>query len=128
MSSKAIPAGNDWSMHPSINQPNRKFKNEYDLKEELGKGGFGTVKKCILKYNKKEFAVKSNNDPDKKKSMVEEAQICIALCTPHGHQNIVNIFDSIGIFIDTFNHYVYSHSLFKCFLMTSGGIRSLQCV
>ena len=36
----------------------RSFHETYELKEELGKGAFSVVKKCIQKGTKKEFAAK----------------------------------------------------------------------
>ena len=38
-----------------------KFSDLYDLKEELGKGAFSVVKRCINKNTRKEFAVKIVN-------------------------------------------------------------------
>ena len=37
-----------WAMHPQYADHNRPLKNQYELKEELGKGGFGTVRRCIF--------------------------------------------------------------------------------
>jgi predicted Ser/Thr protein kinase len=85
------------SSNYSAEQHNRKFKNHYELKEELGKGGFGTVRRCVEKKPEEtEYAVKVNNTPDRKDSMIMEAKICLALCQPTGHINIVNLYDHIS--------------------------------
>jgi predicted Ser/Thr protein kinase len=86
----------DWKMSSNYSplQQNRTFNIHYELKEELGKGGFGTVRRCVEKKPEKpEYAVKVNNTPDRRDSMIMEANICLALCQPTGHINIVNLYD-----------------------------------
>ena len=69
----------------------RSFHETYELKEELGKGAFSVVKKCIQKGTKKEFAVKiidarklTSRDSHK---LEREARICRRL----EHPNIVRL-------------------------------------
>ncbi len=97
-SSSRTIVSSDWKMSSNYSpqQQNRKFKNHYELKEELGKGGFGTVRRCVEKQTKNEYAVKVNNTPDRRDSMIMEANICLTLCQPKGHINIVNLYDHIS--------------------------------
>jgi serine/threonine protein kinase len=97
-----------WEMHPQYNDHHRPFKNQYELKEELGKGGFGTVRRCIYREApnapQREFAAKINNTPEKAREQREERDICARLSEINPailgtHQfpspHIVNIFDSL---------------------------------
>ncbi|XP_054168873.1 calcium/calmodulin-dependent protein kinase type II alpha chain-like [Oppia nitens] len=88
-----------WEMNPNFSVANpgddtRKYQNEYTQKEELGKGGFGIVTRCIHKGRNLELAAKINNAADKKRAQEDERDICMAL-SAHGHLNLVNLFDSI---------------------------------
>ncbi|CAF0768012.1 unnamed protein product [Didymodactylos carnosus] len=72
-----------------------RFTDEYDLKEELGKGAFSIVRRCIQKSSSLEFAAKiintkklSTRDHQK---LEREARICRQL----KHPNIVRLHDSI---------------------------------
>ncbi|CAF1458588.1 unnamed protein product [Rotaria magnacalcarata] len=73
-----------------------RFTDEYDLKEELGKGAFSIVRRCIQKSSAQEFAAKiintkklSTRDHQK---LEREARICRQL----KHPNIVRLHDSIS--------------------------------
>jgi calcium/calmodulin-dependent protein kinase (CaM kinase) II len=73
-----------------------RFTDEYDLKEELGKGAFSIVRRCIQKSTALEFAAKiintkklSTRDYQK---LEREARICRYL----KHPNIVRLHDSIS--------------------------------
>ncbi|CAF3336288.1 unnamed protein product [Rotaria socialis] len=73
-----------------------RFTDEYDLKEELGKGAFSIVRRCIQKSSGQEFAAKiintkklSTRDHQK---LEREARICRQL----KHPNIVRLHDSIS--------------------------------
>ncbi|CAF1053917.1 unnamed protein product [Rotaria sp. Silwood1] len=73
-----------------------RFTDEYDLKEELGKGAFSIVRRCIQKSSGQEFAAKiintkklSTRDHQK---LEREARICRQL----KHPNIVRLHDSIA--------------------------------
>jgi len=72
-----------------------RFSDEYDLKDELGKGAFSIVKRCIQKSTQMEFAAKiintkklSQRDHQK---LEREAKICRQL----KHSNIVRLYESI---------------------------------
>ncbi|XP_025267134.1 calcium/calmodulin-dependent protein kinase type II alpha chain isoform X13 [Camponotus floridanus] len=72
-----------------------RFSDNYDLKEELGKGAFSVVRRCVQKSTGQEFAAKiintkklSNRDFQK---LEREARICRKL----QHPNIVRLHDSI---------------------------------
>jgi len=72
-----------------------RFSDEYELKEELGKGAFSIVRRCIQKSTGLEFAAKiintkklSQRDHQK---LEREAKICRQL----KHPNIVRLHDSI---------------------------------
>ncbi|CAF3336405.1 unnamed protein product [Rotaria socialis] len=73
-----------------------RFTDEYDLKEELGKGAFSIVRRCIQKSSAQEFAAKiintkklSSRDHQK---LDREARICRQL----KHPNIVRLHESIS--------------------------------
>ena len=65
-----------------------RFSDEYELKEELGKGAFAIVKRCIQKSTKLEFAAKIFNTAKQsqydRKKLEKEAKICARL----KHSNI----------------------------------------
>ncbi|XP_019620065.1 PREDICTED: calcium/calmodulin-dependent protein kinase type II delta chain-like isoform X10 [Branchiostoma belcheri] len=72
-----------------------KFSDNYDLKEELGKGAFSIVRRCVQKATSAEFAAKIINTKklsarDHQK-LEREARICRLL----KHANIVRLHDSI---------------------------------
>ncbi|OWF52097.1 calcium/calmodulin-dependent protein kinase type II delta chain-like isoform X8 [Mizuhopecten yessoensis] len=73
----------------------QKFSDIYDLKEELGKGAFSIVRRCVQKSTNLEFAAKIINTKklsarDHQK-LEREARICRLL----KHTNIVRLHDSI---------------------------------
>ncbi|XP_061175255.1 calcium/calmodulin-dependent protein kinase type II delta chain-like isoform X6 [Saccostrea echinata] len=72
-----------------------KFNDIYDLKEELGKGAFSIVKRCVQKTTGLEFAAKIINtrklSARDHQKLEREARICRAL----KHPNIVRLHDSI---------------------------------
>lgn len=72
-----------------------KFNDIYDLKEELGKGAFSIVKRCVQKTSGFEFAAKIINtrklSARDHQKLEREARICRAL----KHPNIVRLHDSI---------------------------------
>lgn len=77
-------------------QTSTRFSEEYDLKEELGRGAFSIVRRCIQKASGLEFAAKIINTKklsarDHQK-LEREARICRRL----KHPNIVRLHDSIA--------------------------------
>ncbi|RNA37465.1 calcium calmodulin-dependent kinase type II alpha chain isoform X8 [Brachionus plicatilis] len=73
-----------------------RFSDDYELKEELGKGAFSIVRRCVQKNSQLEFAAKiintkklSQRDHQK---LEREAKICRQL----KHSNIVRLHDSIS--------------------------------
>ena len=71
------------------------FSDNYDLKEKLGKGAFGTVKRCVRKSTGEEFAAKIITtvrlSRREKKLILDEAKIGQRL----RHRNIVRLHESI---------------------------------
>nr|XP_053631768.1 calcium/calmodulin-dependent protein kinase type II-like isoform X1 [Cherax quadricarinatus] len=88
-------------------QPSTRFSENYELKEELGKGAFSVVRRCVQKTTGLEFAAKIINT--KKLSardfqkLEREARICRKLQHPNiGEHNdhsvtrlLVRLHDSI---------------------------------
>lgn len=80
----------------AIQMATTKFSDNYDLKEELGKGAFSIVRRCVQKSTGLEFAAKIINTKklsarDHQK-LEREARICRQL----KHPNIVRLHDSIA--------------------------------
>jgi len=75
---------------------NGHFNDEYDLKEELGKGAFSIVRRCVKKLNGDEFAAKIINtrklSARDHQKLEREARICRLL----NHSNIVRLHDSLS--------------------------------
>ena len=70
------------------------FTDLYEIQQELGKGAFSIVKKCISRKTKQEFAVKiittsklTKRDFEK---LYREARVCQKLL----HKNIVRLHDT----------------------------------
>lgn len=83
--------------------PSTDFAQRYELKEDLGKGAFSIVKRCIQKETGKQFAAKIINKRrltarDLRK-LEKEERICRRL----KHNNIVQLHDSIA---DEMHHYL----------------------
>ncbi|XP_072154312.1 calcium/calmodulin-dependent protein kinase type II alpha chain isoform X2 [Bemisia tabaci] len=72
-----------------------RFSDNYDLREELGKGAFSVVRRCVQKATGLEFAAKIINTkkltPRDFQKLEREARICRKL----QHPNIVRLHDSI---------------------------------
>ena len=83
------------SNQSSANKYARKLTDEYDLKEELGKGAFSVVRKATSKQNKQDYAVKIINtrrlSSREYQKLEREARICRQL----NHENIVRLYDTI---------------------------------
>ena len=67
------------------------FHRKYHLLDELGRGGYGFVYRCIEKKTRQIYAVKMNFDPTDKHNLKEEYKIIDEICHPSGHVNIVNV-------------------------------------
>lgn len=80
-----------------------RFSDNYELKEELGKGAFSIVRRCVQKSTGLEFAAKIINtkklSPRDFQKLEREARICRKL----NHPNIVRLHDSIQ---EELNHYL----------------------
>lgn len=72
------------------------FQKSYVLLDELGRGGYGFVYRCVNKVTKVVCAVKFNIDPSNMASMKQEYFIISDICHLHGHPNIVNVLGSIS--------------------------------
>jgi len=85
------------------NQSSGHFNDEYDLKEELGKGAFSIVRRCVKKSTNEEYAAKIINtrklSARDHQKLEREARICRLL----NHSNIVRLHDSLS---DDNNHYL----------------------
>ncbi|CBY12399.1 unnamed protein product [Oikopleura dioica] len=72
------------------------FNDEYELKEELGKGAFSIVRRCVKKSNGDEYAAKIINtrklSARDHQKLEREARICRLL----NHANIVRLHDSLS--------------------------------
>uniref|UniRef100_A0A8C9YLB0 calcium/calmodulin-dependent protein kinase n=1 Tax=Sander lucioperca TaxID=283035 RepID=A0A8C9YLB0_SANLU len=68
-----------------------RFTDEYQLYEELGKGAFSIVRRCVKKSTGQEYAAKIINTKNHQK-LEREARICRLL----KHPNIVRLHDSIS--------------------------------
>ncbi|XP_035997857.1 calcium/calmodulin-dependent protein kinase type II subunit gamma isoform X26 [Fundulus heteroclitus] len=73
-----------------------RFTDEYQLYEELGKGAFSVVRRCVKKSSGQEYAAKIINtkklSPRDHQKLEREARICRLL----KHPNIVRLHDSIS--------------------------------
>ncbi|CAD5226124.1 unnamed protein product [Bursaphelenchus xylophilus] len=79
----------------NMNATSTKFSDNYEVKEELGKGAFSVVRRCVQKSTNMEFAAKiintrKLNSRDFQK-LEREARICRRL----KHPNIVRLHDNI---------------------------------
>jgi calcium/calmodulin-dependent protein kinase (CaM kinase) II len=52
---------NDMVVPPIMNNLSTKFSDNYEVKDELGKGAFSVVRRCIQKATGMEFAAKIIN-------------------------------------------------------------------
>lgn len=72
-----------------------RFSDNYDLKEELGKGAFSIVRRCVQKSTGIEFAAKIINtrklSPRDFSKLEREARICRKLNHPNIGNNLMSI-------------------------------------
>uniref|UniRef100_A0A7E4V5U8 Calcium/calmodulin-dependent protein kinase type II n=1 Tax=Panagrellus redivivus TaxID=6233 RepID=A0A7E4V5U8_PANRE len=81
---------------PSImNNPSTKFSDNYDVKDELGKGAFSVVRRCIQKNTGMEFAAKIINTRKLSARDFQKLEREARICRKLQHTNIVRLHDSI---------------------------------
>ncbi|XP_025205490.1 calcium/calmodulin-dependent protein kinase type II alpha chain isoform X6 [Rhopalosiphum padi] len=72
-----------------------RFSDNYELKEELGKGAFSVVRKCIQKHTGLEFAAKIINTKKLSARDFQKLEREARICRKLQHPNIVRLHDSI---------------------------------
>lgn len=72
-----------------------RFSDNYELKEELGKGAFSVVKRCVQKATGLEFAAKIINTKKLTARDFQKLEREARICRKLQHPNIVRLHDSI---------------------------------
>lgn len=72
-----------------------RFSDNYDLKEELGKGAFSIVRRCVQKATQLEFAAKIINTKKLSSRDFQKLEREARICRKLNHPNIVRLHDSI---------------------------------
>ncbi|KAJ6217425.1 hypothetical protein RDWZM_008582 [Blomia tropicalis] len=72
-----------------------RFSDNYDLKEELGKGAFSVVRRCVQKTTQLEFAAKIINTKKLSSRDFQKLEREARICRKLNHPNIVRLHDSI---------------------------------
>jgi len=72
-----------------------RFSDNYDLKEELGKGAFSVVRRCVQKSANLEFAAKIINTKKLSSRDFQKLEREARICRKLQHPNIVRLHDSI---------------------------------
>ncbi|GAB0100310.1 Calcium/calmodulin-dependent protein kinase [Sergentomyia squamirostris] len=72
-----------------------RFSDNYDIKEELGKGAFSVVKRCVQKSTGLEFAAKIINTKKLTSRDFQKLEREARICRKLQHPNIVRLHDSI---------------------------------
>ncbi|KAL7726796.1 hypothetical protein ACLKA6_001507 [Drosophila palustris] len=72
-----------------------RFSDNYDIKEELGKGAFSIVKRCVQKSTGFEFAAKIINTKKLTARDFQKLEREARICRKLHHPNIVRLHDSI---------------------------------
>lgn len=80
--------------YPAI-PPGPKFLEIYDLKEELGKGAFSIVKRCVHKETRMEYAAKIFNTKKLSARDLQKLEREARICRMLKHPNIVRLHASI---------------------------------
>ncbi|KAG5680153.1 hypothetical protein PVAND_009678 [Polypedilum vanderplanki] len=73
-----------------------RFSDNYDIKEELGKGAFSIVKRCVQKSTGLEFAAKIINTKKLTARDFQKLEREARVCRKLQHPNIVRLHDSIN--------------------------------
>ncbi|XP_065181486.1 calcium/calmodulin-dependent protein kinase type II delta chain-like [Sycon ciliatum] len=80
------------------------FHSNFDLKEELGKGAFSVVRKCVNKKDSaKVFAAKIINNTKLTSRELQKLEREVTICRKLNHPNIVRLYDAI---LDDGVHYM----------------------
>ncbi|XP_036222974.1 calcium/calmodulin-dependent protein kinase type II alpha chain isoform X2 [Bactrocera oleae] len=72
-----------------------RFSDNYEIKEELGKGAFSVVKRCVQKSTQFEFAAKIINTKKLTARDFQKLEREARICRKLHHPNIVRLHDSI---------------------------------
>ncbi|XP_071829831.1 calcium/calmodulin-dependent protein kinase type II delta chain-like isoform X1 [Apostichopus japonicus] len=83
--------------------PSTKFSDEYELKEELGKGAFSIVRRCVCKATKDEYAAKIINTKKLNQRDIQKLEREARICRKLMHTNIVQLHASIP---EEYHHYL----------------------
>uniref|UniRef100_A0A131Z410 calcium/calmodulin-dependent protein kinase n=1 Tax=Rhipicephalus appendiculatus TaxID=34631 RepID=A0A131Z410_RHIAP len=75
--------------------PTTRFSDNYELKEELGKGAFSIVRRCVQKSTGLEFAAKIINTKKLSSRDFQKLEREARICRKLNHPNIVRLHDSI---------------------------------
>ncbi|CAJ0580389.1 unnamed protein product, partial [Mesorhabditis spiculigera] len=79
----------------AMNNASTKFSDNYDVKEELGKGAFSVVRRCVHKSTAAEFAAKIINTKKLSARDFQKLEREARICRKLQHPNIVRLHDSI---------------------------------
>ncbi|XGW28425.1 hypothetical protein V3C99_008306 [Haemonchus contortus] len=79
---------------PTMNA-STKFSDNYDVKEELGKGAFSVVRRCVHKATAAEYAAKIINTKKLSARDFQKLEREARICRKLQHPNIVRLHDSI---------------------------------
>ncbi|KAI1704714.1 protein kinase domain-containing protein [Ditylenchus destructor] len=82
-------------VHHHPNNTCTKFSDNYEVKEELGKGAFSVVRRCIQKATNMEFAAKIINTRKLSARDFQKLEREARICRKLQHPNIVRLHDSI---------------------------------
>jgi len=82
-----------------------KFTENYELKEELGKGAFSVVKRCVQRHTGLEFAAKIINTKKLSARDFQKLEREARICRKMQHPNIVRLHD--GIQEESFHYLVF---------------------
>jgi len=89
-----------------MSQPScSKFTENYELKEELGKGAFSVVKRCVQRHTGLEFAAKIINTKKLSARDFQKLEREARICRKMQHPNIVRLHD--GIQEENFHYLVF---------------------
>lgn len=83
------------SLSDMATQTSTRFSDNYELKEELGKGAFSVVRRCVQKATGLEFAAKIINTKKLSARDFQKLEREARICRKLQHPNIVRLHDSI---------------------------------